>query len=236
MRKKTKRQHRKERIFFRATAAGVILVSIITVSAYARTDPDPAQICTVKIEAIKETTALNDISDNNSASGNETHIETETGQQESARTYADVKFVELPVNMKRSEQEMIFGICQDENVAFPLAMAIIENESQFNASERSSTGDSGLMQINDCNAERLADLGYTDLFDAETNVKAGTYILKELFEKYEDVTFVLMAYNMGEKGAQDAQKAGIYETEYSQGIETRAEQFSAYIDAQGVGK
>jgi hypothetical protein len=60
--------------------------------------------------------------------------------------------------------------------------------------------------------------------------------LKELFEKYEDVTFVLMAYNMGEKGAQDAQKAGIYETEYSQGIETRAEQFSAYIDAQGVGK
>ena len=71
----------------------------------------------------------------------------------------------------------------------------------------------------------------SNLYDLEQNVGAGVYILKELLSRYEgDVTFVLMAYNAGEKGARDMRESGIYETEYTVEILERAEAFSSYID------
>ena len=160
----------------------------------------------------------------------EIHIETEKAG-ETPRTYQDVDFVPLPVPMTEQDQAVVFGICQEYGVAFPLVMAIIEHESQFDGMTRSQTEDSGYMQINDCNAERLSGLGFSDLYDLEQNVGAGVYILKELFSKYEgDATFVLMAYNAGEKGARDMRESGIYETEYTVEILERAEAFSSYID------
>lgn len=145
--------------------------------------------------------------------------------------YSDVTFVPLPVPMSEQDQETVFEICLDGGVSFPLVMALIEHESQFDRTARSSTGDSGYMQINDCNAESLADLGYTDLFDLYQNVSAGVYMLKYLFNKYEgDTTFVLMAYNAGETGAANQRAAGIYETEYTVEILEQAEVFSSYID------
>lgn len=133
--------------------------------------------------------------------------------------------------MTDTDQEIVFDICQEYGVAFPIVMAIIEHESHFDRTARSQTGDSGYMQINDCNAERLSDLGFSDLYDLEQNVGAGVYILKELFSRHEgDATFVLMAYNAGEKGARDMRESGIYETEYTVEILERAEAFSSYID------
>ena len=147
------------------------------------------------------------------------------------KDYSDVTFVPLPVPMSEQDQETVFEICLDGGVSFPLVMALIEHESQFDRTARSSTGDSGYMQINDCNAESLADLGYTDLFDLYQNVSAGVYMLKCLFNKYEgDTTFVLMAYNAGETGAANQRAAGIYETEYTVEILEQAEVFSSYID------
>lgn len=160
----------------------------------------------------------------------EIHIETER-TEETPRTYQDVEFVPLPVQMTDADQEIVFGICQEYGVAFPLVMAIIEQESHFDGALRSQTGDSGYMQINDCNAARLSDLGFSDLYDLKQNVGAGVYILKELFSKYEgDTTFVLMAYNAGERGARNMRESGIHETEYAVEILERAEAFSSYID------
>jgi len=160
----------------------------------------------------------------------EIHIESEK-EAETPRTYQDVEFVPLPVPMTDTDQEIVFDICQENGVAFPLVMAIIEHESHFDRTARSQTGDSGYMQINDCNAESLSDLGFSDLYDLEQNVGAGVHILKELFSKYEgDATFVLMAYNAGERGAQNMRDSGIYETEYTVEILERAEAFSSYID------
>ena len=139
--------------------------------------------------------------------------------------------------MMEQDQAVVFGICQEYGVAFPLVMAIIEHESQFHRTARSQTGDSGYMQINDCNAERLSDLGFSDLYDLKQNVGAGVYILKELFSKHEgDVTFVLMAYNAGEKGARNMRESGIYETEYTVEILERAEAFYSYIDNAAINK
>ena len=145
--------------------------------------------------------------------------------------YTDVTFVPLPVPMSEEDQKTVFEICQDRDVSFPLVMALIEHESQFDGSARSSTGDSGYMQINDCNAAAMADLGYTDLFDLYQNVSAGVYMLRDLFNKYEgDTTFVLMAYNAGETGAANQRAAGIYETDYTVEILEQAKVFSSYID------
>lgn len=61
------------------------------------------------------------------------------------KEYTDVTFVPLPVPMSEEDQETVFEICQDRDVSFPLVMALIEHESQFDGSARSSTGDSGYM-------------------------------------------------------------------------------------------
>lgn len=160
----------------------------------------------------------------------EIHISTKE-LSEIPRTYQDADFVPLPVSMTESDQAVVFAICQEYGVAFPLVMAIIEHESHFDRMARSQTGDSGYMQINDCNVARLSDLGFSDLYDLEQNVGAGVYILKELFLKYEgDTTFVIMAYNAGEKGAREMRESGIYETKYTVEILERAEAFSSYID------
>ena len=62
----------------------------------------------------------------------ELYIETE----EIPRSYKDVDFVPLPVPMTDADQEIVFGICQEYGVAFPLVMAIIENESHFDRTAR----------------------------------------------------------------------------------------------------
>ena len=143
-----------------------------------------------------------------------------------------IEFAPLPVDMSVEDQEVVYSICREYNIAFPLVMAMIEHESQFDRLARSETGDSGYMQINDCNVDALAEAGFEDLFLLEDNIGAGCHMLRELFDKYPgDTTFVLMCYNAGEKGAKEQIAAGITETEYTNEIETRAKEFSDYIDA-----
>ena len=142
-----------------------------------------------------------------------------------------VYFAPLPVNMSTEDQEHIFNICRKYNVAYPLVMAIIEHESQFNVSARSETGDSGLMQINDCNKDSFSQMGYSNLYDLDDNVSAGCYMLSYLFGKYDGETdFVLMAYNAGEQGAQKMKDKGIYQTDYAREIEARAQYFTDISD------
>lgn len=139
-------------------------------------------------------------------------------------------FVPLDVPMTEEDQKEIFDICNDYKIAYTLVMAMIEHESDFDASARSKTGDSGLMQINDCNSARLAEMGFKDLFDTRENVEAGVYMLRELFDKYGEAEAVLMCYNMGETGAAELWDAGIFSSTYSSEIMAREAEFSSYID------
>lgn len=229
-----KRKKRIQRIRRRAAVgtafAGVAAVTIASWAAFAQgTEPDTEPIAAIQGEPIGDIKTEPIESIQTERSGQTLHIKEES--KETPRTYQEAGFVPLPVSMKETDQAVIFGICQEYCIAFPLVMAIIEHESQFDGAARSKTGDSGYMQINDCNTERLSKLGFSDLYDLEQNVGAGVYILKELFIKHEgDVTFVLMAYNAGEARAREMREAGIYETEYTIEILERAEVFSSYID------
>ena len=144
----------------------------------------------------------------------------------------DPVFVLLPVNMPEEDQKIVFEIATEYNISYALVMAIIGHETEFTKDARSSTGDNGYMQINDCNVEEMARRGFTDLYDTRHNVGAGCSILADLFRTYGDdeVHKVLMAYNMGSYGASKLWDQGVMSSEYSREIVAREREYSAYID------
>lgn len=131
-------------------------------------------------------------------------------------------------------QQMILERCEELNLDFAFTMAVIYTESSFrpNADSGSSVG---LMQINRVNHKWLSkELGLTNFFDPEENVKAGTYMLWQLFEKYDDSAKVLMAYNMGEAGARKLWNKGVYTTKYVEKVFARQELYHEQIKLSEV--
>lgn len=128
-------------------------------------------------------------------------------------------FSPLNVDMDEDLQEYVFNLCYCYNIDWTLVMALIEKESQYQSNVVSKTDDYGLMQINKSNFEWLTDVtGVTDFLNAKDNIRCGVFVLRKLFEKYDDPCKVLMAYNMGENGAGKLWDMGIYQTEYSQDV------------------
>lgn len=131
---------------------------------------------------------------------------------------------ELPIG--KDLQEFIYMMCKDYNIDFALVLGLIETESGFRADIISASNDYGLMQINRINHENLSNiLGIEDFNDPYDNVRAGMFILYKLFEKYGDTNKVLMAYNMGESGAQKLWLNGVFDTNYTQKVIRNAEKY-----------
>lgn len=131
----------------------------------------------------------------------------------------DRDFKTYNVKMLLTEQEFLFYLCKGYDIDYSLMMAVIQVESDFDKELVSSTNDYGYMQINKMNHDELTKvLGVTDYLDPEQNMRAGCYIFRKLFEKYQQPNLVLMAYNMGETGAKRLWREGIYETEYTQKV------------------
>ena len=143
--------------------------------------------------------------------------------------------VEIPprINCRLDDatQQMILEKCEEYNIDFAFTMAVIFKESSFKPNVISSDGgDYGLMQINKINHKWLSEqLGITDFLDPEQNVTAGLYMLRQLFEKYEDPALVLMAYNMGEGGAKKQWDKGIYTSDYADAVLQQAEIYNQEI-------
>lgn len=124
------------------------------------------------------------------------------------------------VAMDNKIQDVVFRECDKTGIVPDLVMAVIGTESGYRPNIISSTDDYGLMQINSCNHGWLAEtLGIDDFLDEEQNIKAGVYMLSQLWHKYDgDVSKVLMAYNCGEGGATKLWSQGIFETSYSKKV------------------
>lgn len=144
----------------------------------------------------------------------------------------DLDFTPLDCDMPEAEQEFVFYICAGYNLDFTLVMALIQYESNFDPDAISSTNDYGYMQINVINHEWLTEtLGVTDYLDPYQNIRAGVFILRKLFERYQDTDMVLMAYNLGETGASRLWEQGIFSTDYTQGILTIQQQFNKQLES-----
>lgn len=143
----------------------------------------------------------------------------------------DIDFIPIECKMPEEQQEFVYYLCSGYNLDFTLVMALIQYESNFNSSVISSTNDYGYMQINEINQDWLTEtLGVTDYTDPYQNIRAGIFVLRKLFERYQDTNMVLMAYNMGENGACCLWKKGVFETEYTQSILTIQEQFIEQLE------
>ena len=141
------------------------------------------------------------------------------------------KFIPLNVPMNEDLQEFIFYLSQAYEMDFTFVMALIQQESGYKPDVISRTNDYGLMQINEINHPYLQEqLGITDFTEPYGNVRAGMFILRKLFEKYETPEKVLMAYNMGETGASQLWKQGIFESNYSKSVLQIQQELNAELE------
>ncbi len=85
-----------------------------------------------------------------------------------------------------------------------LVYAFIKTESGFDPEAVSGTGARGLMQLMEITFDwvkfRLGDgdeITYDDMFDPETNIRYGAYLVGFLMKKYEDIDTAAAAYFSG---------------------------------------
>ena len=140
-----------------------------------------------------------------------------TPAPEKAKKFVAIRQETVPLSPEF--QKYVHDVSAEYGVDFTLVLAVMAQESRFDSSAVSQTGDVGLMQINGINHPRLsAALGITDFSDPYQNVRAGVYMLKQLFDKYQDPHMALMAYNMGEGGASWCWEQGVYTSQYSREV------------------
>ena len=122
-----------------------------------------------------------------------------------------IKELTLPLR----HEDIIRQQSQEKGVDAALIAAVIYAESKFNDAE-SSAGARGLMQITPDAAETIERLtGATtfeidDLSDPEINIRYGTFLLKELLERYDgDEAAALAGYNAGPGNADEWGGSGL---------------------------
>ena len=128
-------------------------------------------------------------------------------------------------------QDYIRELCDENGLPMSLVIALIEIESSFRASVISGTNDYGLMQINTCNHEWLSEkYGITDFLDPYQNVFCGITILSQHYNRFQDENKALMAYNLGATGAKRWWDKGVYETKYTQKIQSAKARYENEIE------
>jgi soluble lytic murein transglycosylase len=122
-----------------------------------------------------------------------------------------IKELTLPLR----HEDVIREQAQEKNVDAALIAAVIYSESKFSDQE-SSAGARGLMQITPEAAEFIekqsggTTFKLSDLSDPELNIRYGTFLLRELLDRYDgDEAAALAAYNAGPGNADKWGGAGL---------------------------
>ncbi len=146
---------------------------------------------------------------------------------------------ELTLPLKH--EDVIRQQASEKGVDAALLAAVIYSESKF-SDATSSAGARGLMQITPAAAQEIERLsgGTTfrldDLSDPEINIRYGTFLLRELLDRYDgDEAAALAAYNAGpgnadEWGGSDLNVSDIPFPETRAYVEEVLEKRAAYRD------
>lgn len=101
-------------------------------------------------------------------------------------------------------QEIVEEQSQKTGVPRALIYAVIRSESGFDPTVESSVGARGLMQITEetldwalYRKKEKANVTFDDLYDPETNIEYGVYILSLLLDEFEKTETALCAYHAG---------------------------------------
>lgn len=116
-------------------------------------------------------------------------------------------------------QEHISRLCDKYSVDMSLVLAIIGQESNYNAGALGDGGNSiGLMQIQpQHHQQRMDRLGVIDLLDPYQNVTVGIDILAELIGENNGTEWAVTAYNAG-TGTADYNKAIGIRSEHTESV------------------
>jgi soluble lytic murein transglycosylase-like protein len=91
--------------------------------------------------------------------------------------------------------EILATASQEHNLDVDLLASVVKQESGGNARARSRAGAQGLMQLMPGTA---TELGVTDTFEPEQNVRGGSAYLDALLDRYHNnLALALAAYNAG---------------------------------------
>jgi hypothetical protein len=102
--------------------------------------------------------------------------------------------VEEPLNDKTPFKKVIRTAADRYGVDADLIHCVIAIESNFDPKAVSSKNARGLMQLM---PQTAASFGVKDVFDPEQNINAGTKYLRQLLDRYHNLTLALAAYNAG---------------------------------------
>lgn len=105
-------------------------------------------------------------------------------------------------NYPREYSDIVTKYSSEYGVPENVIYAVIRTESSFDSGAKSSAGALGLMQIMPSTFDWLVSLTQENyetgmLYDPETNIKYGTYLLSYLYLRYNDWETVYAAYNGG---------------------------------------
>ncbi|HET9242449.1 MAG TPA: lytic transglycosylase domain-containing protein [Gaiella sp.] len=96
-----------------------------------------------------------------------------------------------------------------------LLAAVIYTESKFDADARSGAGAVGLMQLLPDTARGIAvrtggnGFVVSDLLDPEINIRYGSWYLRNLIQRYDDVSTALAAYHAGQGNVDEWRRKGV---------------------------
>ena len=119
-------------------------------------------------------------------------------------------------------QDVMRTACEEYGCPYSLALAVAEVESHFNMDAVGSAGEVGIMQLNPG-----PENTYWVNLEAETNqdpttpagnIVCGVYLLGAHLANYGDTEEAVMAYNMGNAGAERAWENGVTSTDHSEKV------------------
>ena len=98
-------------------------------------------------------------------------------------------------------QAALYGACLDYDIDYALALAMLEQETNF----KNIMGDGGkaygYFQVwPKWHKDRMAELGVTDLMDPESNFRVALHFMRENLDKYGSLEDALSFYNTGAPG------------------------------------
>lgn len=106
------------------------------------------------------------------------------------------------------EQAALYGACLEHNVDYNLMLALIEQETHFTNVKGDGGNSEGFCQVQKrWHADRMEELGVTDLMDPESNFRVACHFLRELIDRYGNIEDALTAYNSGRPGSSKYSRA-----------------------------
>lgn len=155
--------------------------------------------------------------------------ETVTSKEQTIKNYNTNKlYRNIPLSARF--QNWIDKKCNEYGISTSVVMGVIATESNFNISAIGDAGEAfGLMQVQKkWHRSRMSKLGITDLLNCYDNVHVGIDFLAELYKaNNKNWHKTLMAYNGGQAYANKRCRNGLYSSEYSRKVMSKAEQYKA---------